>query len=136
MVKPPQELKKKHLTPKQSNLHATRYGNRGEQLAVIFLQTIGYTILSTNVRLNKREVDIIALDTAANQLVVVEVKRRQSQVFGSPALAVTKQKMRNMAIVAKVYQQKYRYSLDLRFDTISIVGTQVEHFKNITWHSR
>ncbi len=134
MVKQPQELKKRHLTPKQHKLHATSYGLRGEQLAVIFLKQSGYTILSTNVRLQTTEVDIVAIDTSTNEIAITEVKRRSSGSFGSPALAVTPQKMRHMAKVAAVIQREYHYSLDVRFDIISIVGTTIEHFKNISWH--
>lgn len=136
MVKPQQELKKRHLTQKQHKLHNFRYGHSGEQIAIVFLNKIGYTILSTNVRLQNNEVDIVALDTTHHELVFVEVKRKHTAVYGNPAHAVTLKKMKHMAVVARKYQQKYRYSLDIRFDTISIVGNSIEHFKNISWSAR
>jgi len=64
-------------------------GKEGEKQALHMLQEKGYTILETNWRHEKDEVDIIALDK--NELIVVEVKTRSTDYFGDPEEAVTPQ---------------------------------------------
>ncbi|MCA9369482.1 MAG: YraN family protein [Pseudomonadales bacterium] len=126
-------LKKRQLTPKQRKNARISYGNRGEELACLFLTERGYTILERNTRLNNYEVDIIALDTKQHELVFVEVKRRRTSAFGHPTHSVGYKKMRSLCRVALTYCQNHGYHFDLRFDIISLVGTNIEHFKNITW---
>jgi len=99
----------------------------------VFLVKNSYTILDKNLRLKTSEVDIIALDTQYHEVVFFEVKRRKTAFFGSPTLAVSPQKIKSMHKVARAFLKKHRYPCDYRFDIISIVGTNIEHFKNITW---
>ena len=59
-----------------------RYGQKGETLAVRYLQKTGYRILEKNYRTNLGEIDIIAKDR--DFIVFVEVKARQTESFGNP----------------------------------------------------
>lgn len=68
-----------------------RVGSYGEQVAVNHLQRHGFVILDRNWRCELGEIDIIAKD--GDCLVVVEVKTRRSERFGSPAEAVTAAKL-------------------------------------------
>jgi putative endonuclease len=68
-----------------------RVGSYGEQVAVNHLQRNGFVILDRNWRCELGEIDIIAKD--GDCLVVVEVKTRRSERFGSPAEAVTVAKL-------------------------------------------
>ncbi len=54
-------------------------GEKGEDLANTHLIQIGYTILERNLRFRKEEIDIIA--RIADELVIVEVKTRNSDFF-------------------------------------------------------
>jgi putative endonuclease len=101
----------------------------GESFARSFLQKKGYHILESNVRFKKAEIDIIAKSN--NQLVVVEVKTRNTAEIGEPWRAVTKKKQRQIVSVANHYVTQKQIDLDVRFDIVSIVHnsyrTDIEH---------
>lgn len=94
-------------------------GKRGENLACSYLKEKGYSILQTNWRRGKLEIDIIALD--GDELVFVEVKTRTSSLFGEPEDAVTPQKRRHLVQAANAYVIKSGYDKGSRFDVISIL---------------
>ncbi len=94
-------------------------GKRGELLACSFLTKKGYSILETNWRRKRLEIDIIALD--GDELVFVEVKTRTTSIFGEPEEAVTPQKRRHLIQAANAYVIKSGYDRGSRFDVISII---------------
>jgi putative endonuclease len=104
-------------------------GKWGEDFATNFLLQNGYHLVERNVRFKKFEVDIIA--EKDEQLVVVEVKARNTAEIGEPWRAVTKSKQRQIINVADYYVQKNQIDKDVRFDIISIVHnnyrTNLEH---------
>ena len=73
-------------------------GIYGESMAERFLKNQGYEIIAKNVRFKKWEVDIVALDD--QELVIVEVKTRQTAEIGEPWRAVT----RSISIVHNTYR--------------------------------
>jgi putative endonuclease len=109
-------------------------GHRGEDLAVDFLFTKGYRILTRNWRIKAGEIDIIAQD--GDMLVFCEVKSRSSTRFGTGAEAVDARKQRKIVQVATLYLQRYRLSNQrCRFDVIEILQPeqdqpQIQHFIN------
>ena len=62
-------------------------GNRGEEIAVSFLEQQGMVVLERNFTYHHGEIDIVARD--GSELVFVEVKVRRSTRFGLPEEAVT-----------------------------------------------
>jgi len=94
-------------------------GKAGEQRALQLLKTKGYTILETNWRNNKAEVDIIAIDK--DELVIVEVKTRSTDYFGDPEEAVGPVKAKNLIRAAEAYIELHDMDIDVRFDIISII---------------
>ena len=73
-------------------------GRFGERKAAQFIRKSGYTVLHTNWRHSRQEVDIIAKD--ASYLVFFEVKTRSCDspdalTFGRPARAVNAQNQKN-----------------------------------------
>ena len=66
--------------------HHNKLGEDGELIALMFLQKEGFSILKTNWRFQKAEVDIIAQNN--NFLVFSEVKTRVSSEFGKPEDAI------------------------------------------------
>lgn len=94
-------------------------GKSGEQLAVDLLKQKGYTILETNWRSGKFEIDIIA--QTDKQLIIAEVKTRTSNFLMEPEAAVTKDKRRMLIRAADIYVQRNNIELEVRFDIISIV---------------
>ena len=95
------------------------FGKLGEDLAVDYLTSKGYKILERNWHNIHKEIDIIAKD--GEELVIVEVKARQTDEYGEPDIAVTKQKQRNLISAANSYIFRNRMDIETRFDIISIV---------------
>jgi putative endonuclease len=123
---------------------AAEAGKTGEQVAANFLQSNGYEILEMNYKnsLGKRlgEIDIIAEDKEAGELVFVEVKTRRAQgnEDALPEENITHSKLHKLARIAGSYlNQKNWQNRDHRFDAISVwldwdVRTaKVKHLKNI-----
>lgn len=54
-----------------------KIGNYYEEQAVQLLKNKGYAIYGRNIHINRREVDIIAIDSVNNITVIVEVKYRK-----------------------------------------------------------
>ena len=121
------------LSAVQQKQHSTQLGASGEARAAEFLQHFGYTILEQNLRLKRNEVDLIVIDNSGSWLVFVEVKTRSTDNFGRPSQAVTRKKVAAMQRVALQYLRERNWTGSYRFDVISIVGLEIEHFKNVTW---
>lgn len=106
-------------------------GKRGEELAVQFLEKLGYIIVSKNWLEHKFEIDIIAQDNS--ELVFVEVKTRNTAFFGNPEEAVTISKQKHLIEGADFYINKYEVDLECRFDVISVILnetiTEINHIK-------
>ncbi|MBP6977499.1 MAG: YraN family protein [Bacteroidales bacterium] len=94
-------------------------GKAGEEIAVQYLRSKGYTILETNWRWGKNEIDIVAEDK--EYLVIVEVKTRHSSDFGEPEDSVTRQKQKLLIRAANSYINRYGVKKETRFDIISIL---------------
>ena len=95
------------------------FGKLGEELAVNYLIEKGYEILERNWRNIHKEIDIIARD--GKDLVIVEVKTRQSDENGEPDLAVTRQKQTRLISAANAYLFQNSLDINTRFDIISII---------------
>jgi putative endonuclease len=107
-------------------------GIYGENLACRHLIKKGYMILNRNYHYRKNEVDIIA--TFENQLIIVEVKTRQTAEIGEPWKSVTRSKQKSIIQVANDYIIKENIHIETRFDIISIIHngfrTELEHIED------
>ena len=102
----------------------SKIGIKGEQT--------GYTLLNTNWRAGKKEVDIIALH--GETLVIAEVKTRSANDRGFPEDAVTVKKRQLLKQAADAYCAQFPQYGSVRFDIVSIwlEGGQVKeivHFE-------
>lgn len=120
-----------------SNKTTRDIGDKGEEIAVAYLESKGYTILERNYFFERAEVDIVAYDESA--IVFVEVKMRKNTAFGEPAEFVTeeKQELVYKAAEAWLYERKMDGS-PVRFDVIAIVQQQneapdISHFEHAFW---
>ena len=95
------------------------FGKQGEELAAQYLINKGYEILERNWRNIHKEIDIIAKD--GKDLVIVEVKTRQTDEYGEPDIAVTRQKQRRLISAANAYLFQNKLDINTRFDIISII---------------
>lgn len=110
-------------------------GKHGEELAVQFLIKNGYRILTTNFYSRFGEIDIIAKKN--NSISFIEVKTRGTNLFGTPAEAITKQKLSKMIKTAQFYltiskQQKEAHQFDAIEVFLKNGGETVNLIENIT----
>jgi putative endonuclease len=107
-------------------------GIYGEQLAQAHLRSQAYVIQACNFRFLRNEIDIVA--EKGNELIIVEVKTRQTAEIGEPWMAVTRKKQKQIITVANHYVQSKNLAHNVRFDIISIVHnnyrTKLEHIEN------
>lgn len=94
-------------------------GDRGEAIAQNYLRDKGYTILATNYRYQKAEVDIIAETDAF--LVFVEVKTRASNPLQAPEEAVNAKKQKLLLQAANAYIEENDLDKEVRFDVLSVI---------------
>ncbi len=99
-----------------------RLGNRGEEIAEVFLKKAGYRIVERNFRSPFGEVDIVAEDRGC--IVFVEVKTRSNLSYGLPAESIGVKKRHKISLVASYYlKSKNIKQRDSRFDVVSIVSS-------------
>lgn len=103
-------------------------GRQGERAAELFLESRGYQILCRNYRTPAGEADLIALE--GRTLVVVEVKRRDRQSFGSAFAAVDARKRRSLRAVAEDFAQVAAPGARIRFDVVAIDGNRLTLHRN------
>ncbi len=118
-------------------LNNRKLGARQEDLAVKFLEKLGYQILERNWHWSNRgEIDIIALDAkrfGQKYLVFIEVKYRSWSMNMSLA-AVQTQKIQQLKKLALAYLRKHNYDIyktNISFDFIAIHKDEIRHIKNI-----
>lgn len=109
----------------------TQKGIAGEEIAMEHLLKQGYRILARNWRHQHLEIDIVA--ATENLLVIVEVKLRAGNAFGTPEEFVTKSKQKKLIKAADVYIRENSITTDTRFDVIAIIRNSQEiHVEHIT----
>lgn len=108
-------------------------GAAGEKLAVVYLKQQGYRILETNFRSRFGEIDIIAQE--GETLVFIEVKSRNSRVFGLPEEAVGFRKLAHLQKTAAYYRTiRHKLPEGERVDVVAIEPSsgRLELIKNVT----
>lgn len=107
-------------------------GNQAEKLAANLLQSKGYAVLAQNLRTKRGEIDILAKD--GEILVIVEVKAKTSQKFGSALEMITATKQRKLILLTFELQQKYKTE-KVRIDVVTVDNAgsapAVKHYKNL-----
>lgn len=122
----------------------SKFGERGERLALRFLLKQKYRIACANFKTpvgrNIRgaivtgEIDLIAYDESS--LCFIEVKTRSSDEFASPLAAVDLRKQRQIIRTARMYRRIFHLmDAKIRYDVVSIVlrkdaKPEIELFKN------
>ena len=117
---------------KLNTMNSKQIGDNGELLAINFLKNNGYKIVETNWRCQRYEIDIIAFKN--NEIIIVEVKTRATDFFGSPEDAVDKRKRKKIIITANAFLEQRNIDFEVRFDIISILNTKngnsIKHIKD------
>lgn len=104
----------------KDRLNKRSIGSLGELRAREFLVRNGYEIIDFNFRFSKfGEVDIIARD--GEFLCFIEVKSRSSNLYGTPAEAVSIKKQSYIKNLANIYLKRYNsQDINIRFDIVEI----------------
>ncbi len=110
---------------------------QAEKIALDFLLTKNYLLLAKNLRVGNSELDLIVFDQTHDEIVFVEVKHRQTSMYGEASQAVDQRKLSSMLKVANAYLKKIQFQKSYRFDIISITGNlakpSIAHYQNVTW---
>ena len=109
-----------------------RKGLRYEELARSYLQRRGLILVDSNYRKRGGEIDLIMRDGAT--LCFVEVKYRESMVFGGAACALPRGKQRKIVQTAQFYlAENARYlAHPLRFDAL-LIQRQPDGRNDLQW---
>ncbi|MDG1046573.1 MAG: YraN family protein [Bacteroidia bacterium] len=115
--------------------HQQILGQEGEDIAVKYLIDKGYVILKRNYRSGHAEIDIIA--QIDKQLVIVEVKTRNTSKYGDPEQSVSSKKQLLLTQATEAYLFNHDLDLTVRYDIISIIKNQykieVTHLEDAFW---
>jgi putative endonuclease len=104
-------------------------GTKGEERAVSILKAEGYKILEKNHRNHFGEIDIIAEEDG--YLVFVEVKKRNTLVYGTSFDAVNTTKKRRIIRSAMFYMKTHKcFDKKVRFDVVGIDSQSVKIVKH------
>lgn len=111
-------------------------GTFGEQLAAVYLQEHGYTVLDRNWRAGRTgELDLVVRNQT--HIVAVEVKTRSGHGYGSPFEVITARKIARLRSLLFAWVQAHRpIAGSLRIDAIAVTAIpgeppQIEHVRGI-----
>ena len=110
-------------------------GMQGEQAAVDYLEQAGLRILDRNWRCADGEIDIVAAEQRV--LVVCEVKTRSGTRYGTPAEAISRQKLTRLRRLAVRWVLAQGVLFDeVRVDVVSVLGSgpgdfTLEHLRGV-----
>lgn len=105
-----------------------KLGNKGEDLALAFLEKKGYKLVKRNLRLFCGEIDLLMQD--GQTLVICEVKTKSSNEFGPPQEEVDFFKKKKLVQLGKALWQLYP-GHSIRIDVVAVDGSlNVEHIIN------
>jgi putative endonuclease len=109
-------------------------GDRGEAIAARHLERAGWSIVSRNFRMGRKEIDLVA--RRGEVVAFVEVKTRAGPGYGHPLEAITWKKRREIQQVAAAWIDRHgRPGETYRFDAVAVLvlagrAPTVEHVED------
>ncbi len=94
-----------------------------------YLKKRGYKVLKRNFKTPFGEADIVA-ESRDGYLCFVEVKARESDIFGYPAEAVTRAKQERYRNMARYYCSILRREPPVRYDVASVWEGEIDYIEN------
>jgi putative endonuclease len=94
-------------------------GRSGEKAAAELLKRRGYEVVGAGFTARRGEIDLIC--RRGGELVIVEVKTRSSDAFGTPAEAVGPRKRRALAAAAAEYRLLAGWKGPIRYAIVGLV---------------
>lgn len=115
--------------PRQWTDERQKRGLAGEEQAIRYLLSRGWTLMAHRFRVGHAEIDLIV--RRGDLVAFVEVKTRRGEAFGSPFAAVTGPKRREMVKVARVWVDRFGRPSDIyRFDCVGVVDGRLDHLED------
>ncbi len=112
-----------------NKLSPSQRGEQSEQLACDYLIKQGLQLVKKNYLCQYGELDLIMKDK--NALVIIEVRFRKSNKYGSAEESVTPKKQSRIIAATQHYLLHHSYNGDIRFDVIAIrQGNFINWIKN------
>lgn len=96
-------------------------GRAGEKAAAELLTRRGYEVVGTGFTARRGEIDIVC--RRGGDLVIVEVKTRTSEAFGTAAEAVGPRKRRALAAAASEYRMLAGWKGPIRYAIVGLVAS-------------
>lgn len=94
-------------------------GRTGEELAALYLESVGFHLVGRNLRAGRLEVDLLA--ERPGELVVIEVRLRARGEHGSAEDTVDfRKRARLRSAGRRLWEERGRDDLALRFDLVTI----------------
>ncbi|HSS94676.1 MAG TPA: YraN family protein [Candidatus Dormibacteraeota bacterium] len=104
---------------RQLTAGAAELGRAGEKVAAELLQRRGYEVIGTGFTARRGEIDLVC--RRGRELVIVEVKTRTTDAFGTPAEAVGPRKRRALAAAAAEYRLLAGWRGPIRYAVVGLV---------------
>ena len=115
--------------PAQWTDERQKRGLAGEEQAIRYLLSRGWSLVAHRFRAGRVELDLIV--RRGDLVAFVEVKTRRGDAFGSPFAAVTGAKRRELVKGARAWVDRYGRPSDVyRFDCIGLVGGELDHLED------
>ena len=97
---------------------AAELGRAGERAAAAFLRSRGYDVVGAGFLARRGELDLVC--RRGRELVVVEVKTRRSDQFGTPLEGVGAKKRRALRAAAAEYRALAEWRGPIRFAVVGV----------------
>lgn len=94
-------------------------GKIGEEIAKNYLEKQGYKILEQNFKTKYAEIDLVA--EKDKELIIVEVRTKRGDLFGTPEDSLDKRKLRKLWLNAQGYVNQARWPGPYRVDAVCII---------------
>jgi putative endonuclease len=125
----PRRLGRNGLTARERAVVRMARARWAEGLVADFYQRAGYKIIARNWHCREGELDIVVVSQKARvkTIVVVEVRARASNYFGSAFESVTPAKQKKLRSATKKFlASQPNVSGAIRFDVASVMGAKIE----------
>ena len=122
------------MPAKVNTSNKKKVGNRGEDIASLYLKKNGFIIIKRNYRFGKiGEIDIII--RKGDIIVFVEVKSRNSEHYGGVYYSITQRKKQTIKKVASqflhTHPELHSKKITYRYDMIAIDNDKIEWIQDI-----
>ena len=107
-----------------------RLGQVGERLAAEALTARGCAIVARNWRCPAGEIDLVAQD--GDTLVVVEVRTRRGEAYGTPEESVTPAKQAKLVELGQTYVQEQGWEGPWRIDVVAVQFSRSGRLERLT----